>query len=182
MNADDYYQQLISRNIGILTKEEQLRLKQSCVAVAGCGCIGALSAELLARAGVGCFKVADPDVFEISNINRQVTALSSTVGQNKAEVLSRRLKDINPDIVVEVFSYAINKGNVDDFVSKSTLVIDGLDYYAFEDMLSLHRAAERNKLPVLTAVAVAFGGNYFAFDEKSQSFEEYVGIRDKKTF
>lgn len=178
MGWSEYYEELTSRNIGILNIKQQERLRKSRVAVAGCGCIGALSSELLVRAGLGHIKIADPDSFDISNINRQITALKSTVGKNKAKVLEKRLKDINPEISIDCYPEAITNKNVNKFIEDTDLIIDGMDYYAFDDMLSLHREAEKRNIPVVTAVSLAFGGNYFAFDKNSITFEEYVGYRD----
>lgn len=179
---NDFYQQLYSRNLGILSETEQQLFKKRVVAVAGCGCIGALSAELLVRAGLENIKIADPDFFEISNINRQITATSSTIGKNKAIILAERLKDINPNLNAEVHDRKINHENAEQFVQEVDLVIDGIDFYEVLDMIALHKAAEHKKVPVITAVSIAFGGNCFAFDENSLSFEEYIEYDDSPDF
>lgn len=76
------------------------RLEASRVAVVGLGGVGAMAAEMLVRAGVGHIVLIDPDVVSVSNINRQLPALRSTVGQEKCEVVRSRLMDINPSLEV----------------------------------------------------------------------------------
>ena len=88
---------------GLLLGEEKLgRLRRAHVLVVGLGGVGAYAAEMIARAGVGRMTVADADTVNVTNINRQLVALHSTVGRQKAEVLAERLRDINPDIELTV--------------------------------------------------------------------------------
>ena len=77
-------------------------LRRAHVLVVGLGGVGAYAAEMIARAGVGRMTVADADTVSVSNINRQLVALRSTVGRPKAEVLAERLRDINPELALPV--------------------------------------------------------------------------------
>ncbi|MDE7123465.1 MAG: tRNA threonylcarbamoyladenosine dehydratase [Alistipes sp.] len=86
----------------LLGKERLDRLRGAHVLVVGLGGVGAYAAEMIARAGVGHMTIADADVVSVSNINRQLVALRSTVGRPKAEVLSERLRDINPALELTV--------------------------------------------------------------------------------
>ncbi|GAB1410572.1 HesA/MoeB/ThiF family protein [Desulfovibrionales bacterium] len=92
-----------SRNIGPLTQDEQDRLAQATVAVIGCGGLGGYVLEHLARMGIGHLRLADPDVFSMSNCNRQLNALTTTLGQNKAHVAARRIAAMHPFCQVRVF-------------------------------------------------------------------------------
>lgn len=83
------------------------RLKQAHVLVVGLGGVGAYAAEMIARSGIGEMTIADADVVAQSNINRQLVALHSTIGRQKAEVLSERLKDINPQLKIHVVNQYI---------------------------------------------------------------------------
>lgn len=90
----------------ILGPDEMNRLKSAHVLIVGLGGIGSFAGEFIARAGVGTMTIIDGDAFDITNKNRQLTALESTIGKNKALVLAERIRDINPDIrlnVVEEF-------------------------------------------------------------------------------
>lgn len=83
----------------LLFKEEGLnRLKKANVLVVGLGGVGSFAAEFLARAGVGNMTIVDGDVVDITNINRQLPALHSTVGLPKVSLMAARLMDINPEL------------------------------------------------------------------------------------
>lgn len=87
----------------LLLGEEKLeRLRRAHVLVVGLGGVGAYAAEMLVRAGIGRMTIADADVVSLSNINRQLVALHSTVGRLKAEVLAERLRDINPELQLTI--------------------------------------------------------------------------------
>lgn len=87
----------------LLLGEEKLeRLRRAHVLVVGLGGVGAYAAEMLVRAGIGRMTIADADVVSLSNINRQLVALHSTVGRPKAEVLAERLRDIDPELQLTV--------------------------------------------------------------------------------
>lgn len=86
----------------ILGQDEMNRLKNAHVMIVGLGGIGSFAGEFIARAGIGTMTIIDGDVFDITNKNRQLTALDSTVGRNKAVVLAERIRDINPDIQLNI--------------------------------------------------------------------------------
>jgi tRNA A37 threonylcarbamoyladenosine dehydratase len=86
----------------ILGDLEMKRLQQAHVLIVGLGGIGSFAAEFIARSGVGQLTIIDGDVFDITNKNRQLTALDSTIGRNKAVVLGERIKDINPSIQLHI--------------------------------------------------------------------------------
>ncbi|MDE5638105.1 MAG: ThiF family adenylyltransferase, partial [Alistipes sp.] len=86
----------------LLGNEKLERLRRANVLVVGLGGVGAYAAEMIARAGVGRMTIADADAVSESNINRQLVALHSTIGRQKADVLAERLRDINPEIELTV--------------------------------------------------------------------------------
>lgn len=88
------------------------RLKAATVAVIGVGGVGGFAAEMLARAGVGHLVIVDSDEVSVTNRNRQILALTSTVGRKKCEVLSERLKDINPEVeIIAIQQYVTGENN-----------------------------------------------------------------------
>ncbi|MEW5734241.1 MAG: ThiF family adenylyltransferase [Thermodesulfobacteriota bacterium] len=101
MGRDEFFDVLQLRHQPILGREGCLRLRDSTVALAGLGGIGALTLELLVRAGVGRFRLLDYDIYEPSNLNRQIFATIHTLGKPKVEVAARRIREINPFAVVE---------------------------------------------------------------------------------
>jgi tRNA A37 threonylcarbamoyladenosine dehydratase len=100
------------------------------VFVAGLGGVGSYCAEALARAGVGRITLLDHDVVATSNINRQLPALLSTVGQAKGELMRARIMDINPACQLEVLRIFLNSGNVNELVPDCDYVVDAIDSLA----------------------------------------------------
>lgn len=113
----------------LLIGEEALdKLKECRVAVFGLGGVGSYVSEALARSGIGSMDIFDGDVVDITNINRQIIALESTIGMPKAEVSKKRIKDINPNIDVRSYNCFFNKDNQQDFdFSKYDYVVDAID-------------------------------------------------------
>lgn len=170
-----------SRNLGILSESEIQQLHNSTIAIAGCGCIGGFSAELLARMGVGKLILADPDEFDVSNINRQCAATFHTVGQNKVDALSEHLLAINPEIEITRFTQGVNETNLDEFLDGADYVIDAIDYFCFPEAVALHRAARTKGLHIITAVALGFGTSVLTFAPDGMKIEEYIGIPEHLT-
>lgn len=103
-------------------------IKQARVAVFGLGAVGGFACEALARTGVGYLRLVDFDRVEASNINRQVLALHSTIGREKAELAHERVKDINPDCEVDVHKAFVNAQSLTDLLSSDLdVVVDAID-------------------------------------------------------
>lgn len=113
----------------LLLGEEKLdKLKNAHVLVAGLGGVGGIAAEMIARAHVGRMTIVDGDVVEPSNRNRQVPALHSTHGLYKTEIMASRLKDINPDIELDVRTIYLRDELITDlFETKFDYVVDAID-------------------------------------------------------
>lgn len=104
------------------------RLASSRVLLFGVGGVGSFAAEALARAGVGEITLVDGDTVALSNLNRQLVALHSTIGRGKAEVMAERIRDINPDCRVTPLRLFYGKDNPDAFdFSAYDYVIDAID-------------------------------------------------------
>lgn len=105
-----------------------LALSQAHFVVVGLGGVGSWTAEALARSGVGQISLIDMDEICVTNINRQLPALTSTVAQLKTEALARRLKDINPEIQLNIIDAFLSKENIRDLiVPEQDMVIDCID-------------------------------------------------------
>ena len=138
------------RNEMLLGPRAMEKLKSSHVCVVGLGGVGSCAAEALARSGVGELTLVDRDAYSLSNINRQLGALTSTAGRSKAEVMAERVRDINPDCAVHPLAIHYDRETLDSF-------FDGLDYIADAiDLVSckidlICRARDRG-IPVLSAL------------------------------
>ena len=117
-----------SRTALLLGEEGIVRLKGACVAVFGIGGVGGFACEALARTGVGRLLLVDNDTVSESNLNRQIIALRSTLGCPKTEVMARRIRDIDPDILVETRQVFFDENTADSFdFSAFSYVIDAID-------------------------------------------------------
>ena len=110
--------------------EAQEKLKLANVLVVGCGGIGCLSAELLARAGVGKITLIDADVIETSNLQRQIAYTPADLGFYKAEILAKRLMQINPYIEIVCLTTLLDAQNAGTLVAQQDLVLDGCDNFS----------------------------------------------------
>ena len=113
----------------MLGEEKLQELQNAHVLVAGLGGVGAYAAEMIVRAGVGQITIVDSDVVSVSNINRQLLALNSTVGKTKVEVMKNRLLDINPNVKINILETYIDMNEVDrvlDF-ARYDCVVDAID-------------------------------------------------------
>lgn len=127
------------------------KLKNSSVAVFGIGGVGGHTAEALARSGVGELHFFDNDTVSISNINRQIIALHSTVGEYKVDVMKERALDINPNAKVFAHKIFINENIINELdFSKFDYVIDAIDTVSAK--LLLIKLSKENKIPVISAM------------------------------
>jgi len=115
------------RNIPALTPDECAVLRGKRVCVVGCGGLGGYSIELLARIGVGALNVVDADVFEATNLNRQLLCEEEFSGQKKAEIAARRVARINSGINVSVFAEKLTESSAQRLIDGCDVAVDALD-------------------------------------------------------
>ena len=173
MNNPFHYEQAFSRNIGWVTPAEQATLRGKRIAIAGGGGVGGVHLLTLARLVVAHFHIADFDSFDIVNFNRQVGAMMSTIGQPKAEVLARMVKDINPEAEVRIFPEGVNKGNLKEFLGGVDLYVDALDFFAFDARQQTFAACAELGIPATTAAPLGMGAALLNFMPGQMTFEEY---------
>ena len=149
-NQDDWQ----SRTRLLLGTSPAERLFRSHVAVIGLGGVGGIAAEMLARSGIGEMTIVDGDVFDATNRNRQIGALISTTGRNKAEAMSERLHDINPDLRIHtVSSFLKDEKDIAQLFQKSyncACVLDAID--SISPKVSLILYCLRNRLPIVSCM------------------------------
>ncbi len=136
----------------LLGKEDFDKLRKSHVLVVGLGGVGSFAAEFLARTGIGKMTIVDPDLVQETNINRQIQALHSTVGQKKAFVLAERLKDINPDLDLKALDYFLHEQEIDEILQMDTYdyVVDAIDTFT-PKILLIQKTLEK-QIPLVSSM------------------------------
>ena len=144
----------------LLFKKEGLeKLKNSNVLVVGMGGVGSFAAEFIARAGVGSMTIVDGDTVDITNINRQLPALHSTIGMPKVKIVGDRLMDINPELKLTRLQEFLSPERAFELVSEDyDYVVDCID--SITPKLNLLIAAKRKKIRVISNMGA--GGKYEA--------------------
>ncbi|WP_375750141.1 ThiF family adenylyltransferase [Vibrio sp. HN007] len=176
MNKDDFYKLAVTRNLGLVTEQEQEKLRNSRVAVAGCGGLGGRELIDLVRMGIGAFNVADFDEFSIKNINRQIGATSKTVDLPKVEVMATMASDIHPGVDIKQYPEGIQPENVDEFVSSADVIVDAIDLFSMPARILLYRTARKHGKPVVFSAPLGFSGTLNVFMPDGMTFEEYFDI------
>ena len=137
----------------MLGAEAWERLRGSCVTIIGLGAVGSYALEALARAGVGRFRLVDFDEVCPSNINRQLLALSSTLGRPKCEVARERALDINPECEVEAIRAFLDAESALNLIGDADLVIDAID--SLNPKVHLLEAARTNNIRIISCLGAA---------------------------
>jgi hypothetical protein len=130
----------------------------------------------LARLGIGGLAIADPDSYELANMNRQAGAMMSTLGRAKVEVMSEVALDINPELKIRQLPDRISPTTIDDFLASVDVVIDAIDGRDYPAHETLHeRARSRGLFSILGGVPIGFGASLTTFGPGSVSFLEWSG-------
>ncbi len=171
-----FYEARTDRNIGWIMPEEQQILRKSIVGIAGTGGMGGLLASILVRAGIGEVRIADSEVFDFSNINRQFAATRKTVGKSKALETARMLRAITDDSTIVVYPQGITEETVDRFVSDCSIICDEIEAFAIDARILLHCRARKAGVSLFNCNSVGFGTNLFLYTPSSMTMEEALGI------
>ena len=140
-----------ARSAAMLGEDAMTRLQSARVAVFGVGGVGGYVCEALVRSGIGTLDVFDKDDVSVTNLNRQIIALRSTVGQDKVSVLAARMRDINPDVVINEHKVFYLPENADDFdLSQYDYVVDAGDTVAAKIELAVR--CEQLNVPLIAAM------------------------------
>ena len=135
------------RNLGALTEQECALLRTKTVFVAGCGGLGGYLIEMLLRLGVGEIRAADGDVFEASNLNRQLLSSPASLGQSKTEAAAMRAALVNPDVRFVPIPKFVTEENAAELIQGCDAVLDALDNIQARRMLA--RACAEKGIPMI---------------------------------
>lgn len=174
-----FYTQMTQRHRGLLSPEDQEKIKNTLIGICGLGSTGSVVLECLVRMGYTKLKISDGDLVEICNINRQILYDSHDIGHPKRFVAKEKIKRINPFIEVKEYD-AINKKNIDSFLNGLSAVIDAMDDHRAKILLS--RKASKLKIPIVHVSGFGHRGSVTVFMHNTSSYEELfrLGTENKK--
>lgn len=165
-----------SRNIGVLTTDQQAAITDCRLLVVGCG-LGSVVAELAARTGFADITVIDGDTVAASNLNRQAY-VAHQVASGKAGTTALSLSWVNPSGRFRACEYFMRTDDCAEEVARASIIIDTIDLSSIDVMLALHREARRLGKPVVFPLNLAFGTGLFVFGPESTSLDEMIGTAD----
>lgn len=144
------------RNYSMITREEQIKLRDIKVCVIGLGGLGGYIVEMVSRLGIGEITLVDGDVFEISNLNRQLLATMDTIGLSKASVAAKRVNDIDPDIRAHAICQVVDSQNCEDILKGHDVFIDAMDHIDTRVMVS--KTCQKLKIPYIYGAIAGWYG------------------------
>ena len=151
VNCNAQYLQRLELLTGI---EGINKLKASSVAVIGIGGVGSHAAEALARSGIGSITLVDADCIEKTNLNRQLPALTSTIGRHKTEVMAERIQDINPQTDIKIFTCRYDPSTSQEILSgELDYVADAID--SIPDKIFLIKTCLEKDIPIVSSMGMA---------------------------
>jgi molybdopterin/thiamine biosynthesis adenylyltransferase len=157
LGKEELYQALWARTKLVLTDEDRAKLRAATVCINGIGGVGGIVVEELVRSGIGHIKLSDPDVFEPTNMGRQLYATTKTLGRNKAVVAAERVLEINPYCQVETYTEGLQKENIFRILQGVDVIVDELD--VMSRRILQHRAAKKRGIPIVHGCRAGFPGD-----------------------
>lgn len=155
---DRYARHIVLKEIG---GEGQRKLLGATVAIVGAGGIGSPLIQYLAAAGVGTLRIADDDVVDLSNLQRQTLYSTDAIGMSKTAEAAQAVAHLNSDVAVDLFARRIDAGNAERLIEGADVVVDGSDN--FETRLLVADTAHRLRVPLVSAAIGQFEGQLGVF-------------------
>lgn len=157
-----YSRQIMLPEVDVAGQE---RLLHATVLIVGIGGLGSPAALYLASAGVGRLILADHDAVDLSNLQRQIVHSEKTIGLPKVESAARTLRDINPDIALELIPERLEGARLRNAVARSTVVVDATDN--FSTRFDLNAACVASRVPLVSGAAIRWEGQVTVFDARN---------------
>lgn len=167
---------MFSRNIGLITKEDQSNLSNVKVLIAGTGGMGGVCAEVLVRMGVESIVLIDHDKYEETNFNRQLHANGESIGKYKVDVLQDQFKKINPNINISALREKVTLDNIDTILQDVDYVVNGMD--EMYNSLILERTARKRKITIVDAWLTPYA-SVFVMTPDSPHWEDFLNLPTK---
>lgn len=171
----DVYQNMISRQKEIFSEEEQEILRTTPIVIIGCGGLGGTIIEQFVRAGFEELTIVDQDVFDETNLNRQVRSNLNTVGKSKVKITKSAMEQINPNINITDYDLTIDEKNISKILKGNKILVDAVDN-VYTRVLISREAKQQGMVFVHSAVEKTMG-QLSVFEPKSVSYEELFRLK-----
>lgn len=135
------------RNLTTISENDMKILKKSKVLIIGCGGLGGYIIEMLSRVGIGNITALDGDVFDETNLNRQLFSTTTNIGRKKVKVAEERVNDINPQIKFKGYNSLFTEENSDDIIKDQDIVIDAVDNVSTR--LLMEKKCSKHNIPLI---------------------------------
>ena len=172
------FKERYDRNFNTLSREEQIKLKSSKVAVIGLGGLGGCVCEMLARVGVGNLTLIDGDSFEASNLNRQILCEEDLMGVPKAKVAKKRVNAINSQVSVTSFIEYLDESNMYEQIKDADLAVDCLD--TIDSRFVLQDAAKKASIPIVAGAIAGMTGQVATIFPGDMGYKLIYGEKREK--
>jgi len=167
-----------NRNFKSLTQTEQDILSKSKVCIIGLGGLGGCVMEMLARIGIGTLKGMDNDIFDSTNLNRQLFSQENLLGKSKAVAAEKRIKSINSQININCINKRLTKENAYESIKNFDIVIDCLD--SIQTRFVLQDAAKKASLPLVSGAIAGTSGQVSVIFPQDKGFELIYGKKGRE--
>ena len=161
------------RNMKTFSPQDQVALLKAQVSVVGLGGLGGTVVEILSRLGIGTLNVIDGDTFEESNLNRQFLSTPRMMAKSKADAAERRIKEINPSIIVKQHSRFLDQNNGLDLLSRPEVIVDCLDN--LKTRFVLERLCRQIGSPLVSAAVAGSSGHVTTIYPQDQGLKLIYG-------
>jgi molybdopterin/thiamine biosynthesis adenylyltransferase len=180
-----YIRDISKSNVQLWGEEAQKRVAEATIYAVGVGGVGSHELFTAARMGFRNFVIADSDIIDRGNIQRQVHSDWTTIGRKKVDVMAEILLRISPYNQVTVFDTKIKEDNIDRFLEQREgkgIVFDGIEFYSVNDRRKVTNTALQKRIPVVASGPVGLGSAYSCFMPGGLNFNEYFGVSDQTPY
>lgn len=174
-NMTNLYNQMISRQKEVFTLDEQETLRTSPIVVMGCGGLGGTIIEQLVRSGFEKITIIDQDVFDETNLNRQVRSNLNSIGKSKVEITKKAMENINPNVEIKGYDLTVNQNNAEGIFKGNKILIDAVDNVYTRVMIS--RIAKKLGITFIHAAVEKTMGQLSVFSPDSITYEEIFKLK-----
>lgn len=169
------YNNMISRQIEVFTEKEQEKLRTTPIVIMGSGGLGGTIIEQFVRAGFEQLTIVDQDVFDETNLNRQVRSNIDTIGKSKVKVTKEAAEKINPNVSITDYDLTVDLSNISEVLKGNKILVDAVDNVYTRVMIS--REAKKQGITFVHSAVDKTSGQLSVFEPQSPTYEELFRLK-----